>query len=351
MVTTVEPPSTPTPPTPGEFNYPLDLSGIESSNLVQGELHTVSEAHFKDYFFLVPEFAPFYVDNFTATISVNGVTRALVEDVDFSFALSYVTGTRTTGKQMYGGITLHNLELNGIITVGYQTVGGNQTTDKLAILTKLADMAYNPRTTTWDTVTNVPEALPPAPHYQDYDTFFGQNAVVEELQNIVAAIAANSSLTTDALSQFLSDVGLDNVLSYLRKSGDTMEGPLILSRSPEEPMEAVNRTYLELNYPSNLTLSEALSHLLRRDDLDAALDTKLSITGGTLTGPVELHAQPTTDMQPVNKKYLDDGIALVNSELNDVKGRLDSLEGDTITREEVERMIGELTLRIPSRKN
>ena len=45
--------------------YPLDMSGNNQANLIEGELHTVSESHFKDYFFIVPEFAPFYVDNFS----------------------------------------------------------------------------------------------------------------------------------------------------------------------------------------------------------------------------------------------------------------------------------------------
>ena len=159
--------------------YPLDMSGNNPANLIQNELHTVSESHFKDYFFIVPEFAPFYVDNFSLSISINGNVTPLQEDVDYSFALQYVTGTRISGKAMYGAITLHNLNLNGILLMNYLTIGGDQIADRLLVLTTLADKAYNPRTTIWDILTNVPNSLPPSPHYQDYDQFLGQYGIVE----------------------------------------------------------------------------------------------------------------------------------------------------------------------------
>ena len=118
-------------------SYPLDMSGISPANLVRDELHSVNEGKFHDYFFIVPNFSPFYIDNFSATITVGSNTRDLVEDVDFAFALPYITGTRTTGKQMYGAITLHNLELNGIISITYQTVGGIQVVDRLVAACRL----------------------------------------------------------------------------------------------------------------------------------------------------------------------------------------------------------------------
>lgn len=331
------------------ITYPLDLSGLNPDCLIVDELHSVNEAHFKDYFFLVPSFAPFYVDNFKAEIIINGVSRILVEDVDFSFALSYVTGTRTTGKNMYGGITLHNLEMNGIIKVTYQTVGGDQTADKLTVLTVLADRAYNPRTTIWDIVTEVPNALPPSPHYQDYDTFFGQNAVVEELQNIAIAIAQNSSLTRDHLVSFLESIGMGSVLSFLKKTGDEMTGPLILSRNPEVPMEAVNRQYLELGYLSKSSYQQDVSTFIKQDELNAGLNNKLSITGGTMTGPLLLNTVPQEDLQAVNKKYLDDTIRDMEIELNDLRSQVANLTLSSISRAEVEAMVGEVLLRTVNR--
>lgn len=226
-------------------SYPLDTSGVSPANLVQNELHTVSEGQFRDYHFLVPDLAPFFVDHFSMKIVVNGTETLLREDVDYSFALPYVTGTRVTGKQMYGALTLHNLDANGLLKVSYQTVGGDQVADRLHILTVLAEKAYNPRTTVFDILTNVPNAFPPVPHYQDYSTFFGQEELVAALNAIVTAIATNSSLTSATLTQFLTDFNSGSSTNYIRKAGDEMVGPLTLSGAPTQPDHAVTKQYVQ----------------------------------------------------------------------------------------------------------
>lgn len=234
------------------ITYPLDMSGNNPENLVKNEIHTVSEAHFRDYYFLVPNFAPFFVDNFSLVLSNNGNDIPLAEDVDYSFALQYVTGTRVTGKVMYGGVTLHNLNLNGILKVTYQTLGGDQTADRLVILSTLADKAYNPRTTIWDILTNVPRAFPPSPHYQDYDQFFGQEELVQMLGQIRDAIVANSSLTSQEIRNFLNLLNISS--SYVKTTGDTMSGPLTLHNNPIDPFHAATKQYVDNRISEIMTI-------------------------------------------------------------------------------------------------
>jgi len=169
--------------------YPLDLTGIAPTNLVQNELHTVNESHFRDYQFIVPNHAPFYVDNFTLTLTVNGMSRILEENVDFNLAMLYLSATRSTGKPVYGAITLNNLGQEGILSLGYQSVGGVYTVDRLYVLQYLVEKAYNPRTTLWDLVVNGPSHFPPTPHYEDYDDFYGQEEVVRALNSIRDVLA------------------------------------------------------------------------------------------------------------------------------------------------------------------
>lgn len=232
-------------PTP--ITYPLDYTGNSVANRITQELHSVSEAHFRDYYFIVPNFAPFYPDNFQLSITVNNITTILNEDVDFSFALPYVTGTRVTGKALYGGITLHNLNLNGILSLNYQLLGGNQIADRLQVLTLLADKAYNPKTTIWDILSNTPEAFPPTPHYQDYSQFFGQEALVAKLGEIRDAIIANSSLTQTELQTFLHDIQIASAgnTSAVQKAGDTMLGYLTLVGTPLATNHAATKAYVD----------------------------------------------------------------------------------------------------------
>ena len=252
--------------------YPLDLTGVAPTNLIENELHTVSESHYRDYFFIVPNFSPFYIDNFSAKITTNGNTRELVEDVDFSFAIPYIAGTRTTGKAMYGAITLHNLEMNGILSLTYQTVGGDQVADRLYVLTILADKAYNPRTTIWELLTNVPNAFPPLPHYQDYDEFYGQEEVVNQLGAIRDAIANGSVDVKSKLDEVLQLIGPGGLLNFLPLSGGTMTGDLILNDDPHTDLQAATKRYVDSNIINQSSLASILSNYVDRDYFTKLVD-------------------------------------------------------------------------------
>lgn len=331
-----------------QVTYPLDHSGISPANLVTNELHSVNEAHFKDYFFLVPHFAPFYVDNFKATITIGTTTRELTEDVDFSFALSYVTGTRVTGKPMYGAITLHNLNLNGIINIQYQTLGGDQVADRLQVLTLLADKAYNPRTTIWDILTNVPNALPPSPHYQDYDQFFGQEEVVNMLGEIRDAIIQNSSLTQDQIGTFLQLLNAGNLAKYLNRTGDSMTGFLTLVGNPTEKLHAATKDYVDTNTINDSKLTNVLSQYHSAAYTDEKLAAKLDKAGGTLTGPLILDNDPSQPMQPATKNYVDTMKQGIDSQLQSMAQSISHLSEDEVTKEYVDSKIQELMSYIQS---
>lgn len=328
------------------YIYEEDLTGIKVDNLVVDELHAVSESQFKDYKLIIPNFAPFYHTNFKVIISSNGVERELVEDVDYSLTLNYIAGTRTTGKILYGGIQLHDLASNGVLKMTYQTLGGGHLVDRLDILTLLADRVYNPRETVWDTLTNVPVAFPPKPHFQDYDTFYGQEVVVKSLDDIAEAIATNTSLTLDTLNDFIALVGGGSFDTFLKKSGDVMEGPLELFRDPLEPKEAVTLRHLQETYVSNEQWQYEKANIVNIESLAAALNNKLSTTGGRLTGPLLLHDEPVHDDQAVTKSYVDNLIGESGNELNGLKQRVTEIESNFTTRKEVEEMVGEVMARL-----
>lgn len=326
--------------------YPLDLSGVAPSNLVKDELHTVSSSQYNDHHIIVPNFAPFFVDNFKVVLRLNGSERTLVEDVDYSFALSYVTGTRVTGKNMYGAFIIHNLDMSGILELQYQTVGSDQICDRLYVLTQLADKAYNPRTTIWDIITNAPTAFPPTPHYQDYDTFFGQDQVVSKLGEIRDAIISNSSLTREEIQTFLQNLNSISFSNFVLKTGSAMEGPLFLYADPSEDNEAVTKQYVDNTTVSNQELAVTLSNYTPNETLDLRMNGKVDKSGSTMTGPLILNAPPTQDMQASNKAYVDQRIAALEAELVTLRSQIGSIGGSYISREEVERMIHETLLRV-----
>lgn len=324
--------------------YNTDLTGVNPQNLVSTELHTTSEATFRDYRFIVPNFSPFYVDHFKMVLTgPNG--RPLVEDVDFSFALPYVTGTRVTGKQMYGAVTLHNLDLNGVLALDYQTVGGEELCDRLYVLTQLADKAYNPRTTIWDVVSNAPNAFPPTPHYQDYENFFGQEQLVGMLAEIRDAILSNSSLTAGNIQSFLSTY-LGQRGNYISRAGDTMEGPLNLPPVPTDALHAVTKGYVDERLGDLSSVTQLLSQYVKDDELHRLLDMKLSLTGGILTGSLSLNADPENDDQAATKRYVDQKVSQLRQEIQQLQQTVETLsQGDFMTRTQVMELVNELSVR------
>lgn len=323
-------------------SYTLDLSGNSPDNLVRDELHTVSESHFRDYYFIVPLFAPFYVDNFSASISINGTTRLLTEDIDYSFALEYLAGTRTTRKVMYGGITLHNLDMNGILTITYQTIGGDHVADRLGILTKLADMAYNPRTTVWDTLTDVPVAFPPTPHYQDFADFYGQEELVTVLTQIRDAIATNSSLTAQTIADFLANIKAISANDFVKKSGDIVTGNISIQALPSDPTHAVTKNYVDSTAISQEYLANLLSNFATINAMITALNTKLDLSGGTMVGDLVLKGDPTQALQPSTKQYADNIRTNLESLTNNLQLQINQITSSTATEDLVTRKMEEL---------
>ena len=322
--------------------YPLDMSGNNPANLIEGELHTVSESHFKDYFFIVPEFAPFYVDNFLLSISINGNITPLQEDVDYSFALQYVTGTRISGKAMYGAITLHNLNLNGILLMNYQTIGGDQIADRLLVLTTLADKAYNPRTTIWDILTNVPNSLPPSPHYQDYDQFLGQEELVTKLGEIRDAIITNSSLTQQEIQSFFQLLNSGTLTSYVSKSGDTMNGPLTLAGNPLDPLHAATKQYVDGLLENNSQMTQLLSSYAQTSYVNQQLNLKVNKSGDTMIGPLTLNQAPVQPSHAATKQYVDGVNQNTQLQIDQLQAQITNISLDPVTKAYVDDKFNEI---------
>ena len=205
--------------------YPFDTTGLSPANRIVDEPHTLTEINSSTYRIIIPEFAPFYLDNFQLKhVSLTGVVTPLIADVDYYLCLPYIGATRSIGKFVYGGATLVNRYVNGHISVTYQTLGGTWTADCLFVLERLADMMYNPKITSWDVVTNVQEIFPPINHDQQFDYVYGQQELIEAINQLAVAIlqgpdAGNSIIqhifaTNNPHIVTAAQVGLGSVVNY-----------------------------------------------------------------------------------------------------------------------------------------
>lgn len=196
------------------MTYDLDPTGQNPNNLIVDELHSITEANFRDYYFIVPIKAPFFIDNFILKfINILGEETILQEGLHFNFALPFKGATRSIGKNIYGAIVLVNPNITGSVSVTYQTLGGPWIADQLLVLNTLAEKAYNLRMVLWDEVTNVQQVFPPINHNDSYEMVYGQEAVISGLDRITQAIVQGQSQPYNLIRNLTASIG-DQYFTY-----------------------------------------------------------------------------------------------------------------------------------------
>jgi hypothetical protein len=169
--------------------YEFDPFATNSDNFITGEEHQLTTINSRSYAFIVPEYAPFFVDGFKLHHrDPHGNITELNPDVDYSLAAYYVGGSRGVGKNMYGAVTLKRADMSGTILVDYHTLGGKWVADNNHVVGILGLKLYNPRTVTWDQLTNVQETFPPLAHTQELSSLLGLESLVEGIGGITNAI-------------------------------------------------------------------------------------------------------------------------------------------------------------------
>ena len=146
-----------------------------------------------------------------------------------------------------------------------------------------------------------------------------------------------NSLNADPVTMGYVNTELDKKLS---KSGGILTGALTLAADPTNNLEAATKQYVDTGLNShstnnNIHVTADQKTLLNSiiatateinylsgvtSSVQTQLTSKLSKSGGTMTGALVLNGLPTLDYHASNKKYVDDGLA----------GKL-SLSGGTMT--------------------
>jgi hypothetical protein len=151
----------------------------------------MTELNYRDYFFVIPENSPFFVKGLVVRLITQTETRKLTENVDYYLVLPYEAATRAIGIPVYGGIALNDKIVNGTISIDYQTIGGEWVSARTSAISVLFEMAYNPRTTYWDTVTNKQATFPPINHSLDIDDTYGTSELIESINRLAEIIQKN----------------------------------------------------------------------------------------------------------------------------------------------------------------
>lgn len=175
-----------------KLSYPFDPTGTATTNKITSEKHILTATNWSDYSVIVPDYAPFYADSLKLVFrDVNGMLRILKEGVDWYPTHHFIGASRATAKAIYGSITFLDTTLAGEVELAeYQTIGGTWVlpTDKVSEL--LANIIHNPRTTSWEHVSGIPNVFPVIAHEWNLVDMVGVSEVVEGIHGIEEQLRA-----------------------------------------------------------------------------------------------------------------------------------------------------------------
>lgn len=206
------------------ISYPLDITGLASSNLIQDELQTITEVNSNTYRILIPKFAPFYLNNLVLKyVDIHSVETTLEEHKDYFVCLPFIGGARALGKLIYGAISINNKYIAGTLKVTYQALGGPWAVNKDAIISSLIESQSNPKTIAWDLILDKPNLFSPSNHQHHIKDIYGHRALIDAINGLKTVISSTSTVNP-ALTAHMADytnphqvtaaqVGLDKVVN------------------------------------------------------------------------------------------------------------------------------------------
>ena len=198
-----------------DFIYQEDRTGTAAANRIPEESHMITPAEGKTFSFIIPKFAPYYLDSMNVYIRTNGTLLPMTRGLDWEPSLHFRSASLSVSKSVYGGVSLVDLSLDDEIVLGYQTVGGGWVLDDQAMIRTLAEIIYNPRGLTWDQLSNTPTNFGVTEHSFDFNTVLTEAQLGVKIDGIAAAILANNnSPSTPPVAGVPTDVGLGNVANY-----------------------------------------------------------------------------------------------------------------------------------------
>ena len=203
--------------------YIFDPTMSNAANVVQNEQHVITSVNFRDYHYIIPDFAPFFAESLSIKMQYpNGTTRPMIEGKDYYLGFQFMDASATTNHPTYGAIEFLDTDTEGVLTITYHTVGGKWTLTPQRILEILANNQRNPRITSWEQVENPPERFPPIDHPHDIVDFKTMSDVQVAVDRVRDAILANSGGGLAAhIGNYANphnvtkaQVGLGSVLNY-----------------------------------------------------------------------------------------------------------------------------------------
>lgn len=265
--------------------YPLDLTGLLSSNLIIKESQTLTAYNGPLNQLLIPVLAPFFAVGLLVQYYLpNGILGTAIKDVDYVLVFEYEEMSTVCQTPIYGGISFNNPNITGEIFLTYQALGGNFALDKQSIIESLFNYSINGQFVSWDAVTNRPAFFPVDTHklniqndsigYSSLDVALS-NLKIQTTIPVVDSDLNNLNLHIDNVNSnphgiTKADLNLGNVQNFGLATNNQITDPTNVT-SYLTPSTAYTAIAAALNNASDALRGKAFLNLglLPGDDVDA----------------------------------------------------------------------------------
>lgn len=177
------------PITPDEYTYPFDHTGQALTNKIEGEIHVITQQNHRDFNFIIPKFAPFFGDSVRIIVTdTQGTPIPFVEGTHYYLGHHFLAASRAIGKQVYGSISIIDRGISGVMSIGYQTIGGKWTFDEAYLNQLMTNIVSNPRVSSWDSIVELPGLFPVIDHEWDLIDMVGMQELINSLFGIEEAV-------------------------------------------------------------------------------------------------------------------------------------------------------------------
>lgn len=187
--------------------YPLDYTGLVSSNLIVREPVDLSDQADQKFRFFSPLYSPYFKKNVVVTDTVTGLVLLPTQYRCYQLAAT-PTALAGAGNDTYSVVVIGDPRISDFLTVSYQTVGGGYTTGYEAITSMVNNLlqnlqADNTQPIDWTDINNLPEGFPQSLHLHSLGQTVGWEYMSSQLEQLRMAIILGDHVTKSIVLGYL----------------------------------------------------------------------------------------------------------------------------------------------------
>lgn len=165
------------------IRYPLDITGTNLDNFINGEIHTLSD---KPVRALAPTYGAFFTESLKVFDNLN--QHQLVRGTHYVCTELLQMPTELYGKEICYLILIIDPTISPEVVIQYQVLGGLYTHSSDAIINIYETIMKDNRPINWIDVLNKPLGYTPTQHLHDSRDIYGFEYLVTALERIRNAI-------------------------------------------------------------------------------------------------------------------------------------------------------------------